>query len=206
MYLWNRQFILDPGRWAEGVGAILAAVEVINSKSDHHVDAWAPASVGAPNAIGLSARVEAYAPFAEANAERLADPDVLSAVAAVGPCLISVEDRLSRIVHVAGDRGDVPSVFSAIGWQAHPSDLKASLGFAVQMADFMHSVHGHAVFVGASQWGMPNGLVMGTSFDSLAEFEAASDAVQTEGSFLDRLEGAIGRAETIESWVMRRVT
>jgi hypothetical protein len=55
-------------------------------------------------------------------------------------------------------------------------------------------------------WGTPNGITMIASYDSVAEFEAASDAIQAEGSFLDRMEaGAVGRAETIQSWVMRRI-
>ncbi|MBR13093.1 MAG: hypothetical protein CL442_08145 [Acidimicrobiaceae bacterium] len=206
MYLWNRQITFDLGRWAEGVATTLAAVELFNSKSATHTDAWMPASVGAPNVMGLSSRLEAFAPFAEERAGLLADPDVLAAVAASGPCVTEVEDRLSRIIHVAGERGDVPAVFSAVAWQAHPHDLRAAVAWATEMADHVHAVHGHPVFVGASQWGLPNGLILGTSYDSLAEFEAAGDAIQAEGSFLDRIERSAGMAETIQSWVMRRVT
>ena len=206
MYLWNRRFTLDTGRWAEGVGAIMASIEVINSKSSHPVDAWMPASVGAPNTMALSARAEAFAPFAEENAARLGDPDVLAAISAAGPCITEVEDTLARIVHVAGDRGDVPAVFSGVSWQAHPHDLKAAIGWAVEMADHLNGVHGHPVIVGASQWGIPNGLMMGTSYGSLAEFEVASDAIQAEGSFLDRIQSSAGMADTLQSAVMRRVT
>ncbi len=206
MYLWNRRFTLDTGRWAEGVGAIMASVEVVNSKSSHPVDAWMPASVGAPNTMALSARAEAFAPFAEENAARLSDPDVLAVISTAGPCITEVEDTLARIVHVAGERGDVPAVFSAVSWQAHPHDLGSAIGFAIEMADHLHGVHGHPVIVGTSQWGRPNGLVMGTSYASLAEFEAASDAIVAEGSFFDRIQSAVGMAETIESAVMRRVT
>ncbi|MEC9000420.1 MAG: hypothetical protein VYC56_09095 [Actinomycetota bacterium] len=206
MYLWNRRFTLDTGRWAEGVGAIMASIEVINSASSYRLDAWMPASIGPANTMALSARTEAYAPFAEENAARLSDPDVLAAIAAAGPCITEVEDTLARIVHVAGERGDVPAVFSAISWQAHPHDLKAAIGWAVEMAEHVYGVHGHPTFVGSSQWGRPNGLMIGTSYESLAEFEAASDAIQAEGSFLDRIQNAVGMAETIESAVMRRVT
>ena len=44
------------------------------------------------------------------------------------------------------------------------------------------------------------------NYDSIAEFEAASDAVLTEECFLERLKGAVGRPETIQSGVMRRIT
>jgi hypothetical protein len=55
-------------------------------------------------------------------------------------------------------------------------------------------------------WGTPNGVTMVTNYDSLTDFETASDAIQEEGSFLDRLEGSVGRPETIQTWVMRRIT
>jgi hypothetical protein len=48
-------------------------------------------------------------------------------------------------------------------------------------------------------WGTPNGVTMVTNYDSLTDFETASDAIQEEGSFLDRLEGSVGRPETIQT-------
>jgi len=113
---------------------------------------------------------------------------------------------LSRIVHVAGERGDVPAVSSLVSWQTHPADLRASLTHAVGMADYLHGVHGAVTSVGSSAWGTPNGIVVVSGYDSIADFEAASNAVQAEGTFLDRMESAVGIAESIQSWVMRRIT
>ncbi len=207
MYLWNRQFYIDTGRWAEGVAALMAATEIINEKSEYHSDVWMPASVGPPNVLGISARLERYAPFAEERAAMLSEPDILASIAAAGPCITSVQDFLTRIVHTAGERGDVPVVCSMVNWQAHPADLKKALVFAIELADYQHSVGGQTVVVGSSVWGQPNGITMIGNFDSLADFESASDAIQAEGSFLDRLEaGAVGMAETIQTWVMRRAT
>ena len=87
----------------------------------------------------------------------------------------------------------------------HPAELEGSIGFALGMADFQHELN-VATVVGASPWGRPNAVNMIFNYDSIAEFEAASDAVLTEESFLERLKGAVGRPETIQSGVMRRIT
>ncbi len=207
MYLWNRQFMVSPSKFFEGLGAITEAVAYTNANTAFPMDVWMPASVGTIGAVGLSARVDDFATFADEQAGRMADPEFQRLAGAVGPCLAqNPEDLLMRIVHVAGDRGDVPAVSSLVSWQAHPADLKNSIGFAVGMADYQHGVHGNTVVVGSSMWGTPNGVTMVTNYDSVADFEAASDAIQEEGSFLDRLEGAVGRPETIQTWVMRRIT
>ncbi len=208
MYLWNRQFMFSPERFFEGIEALSAAIAYANTNSDYDFDIWMPAGVGTLGAAGVSSRVAEFAPFADDMAARAADPEFQALGRAIGPCLAqNPEDVLNRIVHVAGERGDVPAVSALIGWQAHPADLKKSIGFAVEMAEHQHGVHGQTVVVGSSMWGTPNGVMMVANYDSVAEFEEASNAIQAEGSFLDRMEaGAIGRAETIQSWVMRRVT
>jgi len=74
------------------------------------------------------------------------------------------------------------------------------------MVDHPHVPWDGGPLVGSSMWGTPNGVTMVTNYDSLTDFETASDAIQEEGSFLDRLEGSVGRPETIQTWVMRRIT
>ena len=207
MYLWNRQFFLSPARFWEGLEAIAEAVAYSNTNSDYDFDVWVPAGVGTLGAVGISSRVAEFAPFADEMAVRGADPEFQALGSAIGPCLAeNPQDLLSRIVHVAGERGDVPAVSSLVSWQAHPADLRASLTHAVGMADYLHGVHGATTSVGSSTWGTPNGIVVITGYDSVADFEAGSNAVQAEGTFLDRMESAVGIAESIQSWLMRRIT
>jgi len=207
MYLWNRQFFVSPARFFEGLAAISEAVAYSNANSDYDFDVWVPAGVGTLGAVGISSRMAEFAPFADEMALRGADPEFQALGGAIGPCLAqNPEDILSRIVHVAGERGDVPAVSSLVSWQTHPADLRASLTHAVGMADYLHGVHGAVTSVGSSAWGTPNGIVVVSGYDSIADFEAASNAVQAEGTFLDRMESAVGIAESIQSWVMRRIT
>ena len=207
MYLWNRQFFVSPARFFEGLAAISEAVAYSNANSDSDFDVWVPAGVGTLGAVGISSRMAEFAPFADEMALRGADPEFQALGGAIGPCLAqNPEDILSRIVHVAGERGDVPAVSSLVSWQTHPADLRASLTHAVGMADYLHGVHGAVTSVGSSAWGTPNGIVVVSGYDSIADFEAASNAVQAEGTFLDRMESAVGIAESIQSWVMRRIT
>ena len=207
MYLWNRQFFVSPARFFEGLEAISEAVAYSNANSDYDFDVWVPAGVGTLGAVGISSRMAEFAPFADEMALRGADPEFQALGGAIGPCLAqNPEDILSRIVHVAGERGDVPAVSSLVSWQTHPADLRASLTHAVGMADYLHGVHGAVTSVGSSAWGTPNGIVVVSGYDSIADFEAASNAVQAEGTFLDRMESAVGVAESIQSWVMRRIT
>ena len=128
MYLWNRQFFLSPARFWEGLEAISEAVAYSNTNSDYDFDVWVPAGVGTLGAVGISSRVAEFAPFADEMALRGADPEFQALGSAIGPCLAeNPQDLLSRIVHVAGERGDVPAVSSLVSWQAHPADLRLSL-------------------------------------------------------------------------------
>ncbi len=207
MYLWNRQFSLSPARFREGLEAISEAVAYSNANSDYDFDIWVPAGVGTLGTVGISSRVDEFAAFADEMALRGADPEFQALGGAIGPCLSqNPEDILSRIVHVAGERGDVPAITTLVSWQAHPAELRPSLAHAIGMADYLHGIHGATTSVGSSTWGTPNGIVIVSGYDSIADFEAGSNAVQAEGTFLDRMEGAVGIPESIQSWLMRRIT
>ena len=206
MYLWNRQFVVNPGRFFEGLSAIMEASAYTNSNLTYKTDVWTPALVGTVGAVGISSRVDDLAAFDEERTAMMSDPGFQEIAGRVGSCLAAnPEDTLWKIVHVAGERGEVPGVSAIVTWNADPADLEASIGFAVEMAEYQNGVHGKPVVVGTSQWGRPNAVNMVMNYDSVADFEAASNAIQAEGSFLERLKGAVGRPDSIESWVMRRV-
>ena len=207
MYLWNRQFVVDPGKFFEGGAGIVEVTEYLNSMGTHKSDVWLPAMVGTVGTVGVTTRTESLALFDEERSAAFSDAGFQEMAGRVGNCLAAnPEDTMWRIAHVAGERGDVPAVSSVVNWDAHPAELEGSIGFAIGMAEFQHELNGTTVVVGTSQWGRPNAVSMILNYDSIAEFEAASDAVLAEGSFLERLKGAVGRPETIQSGVMRRIT
>ena len=207
MYLWNRQFVVDPGQFFEGVAGIVEVTEYLNSTGSHKSDVWLPTLVGTVGTVGLTTRVESLAAFEQERSAAFSDAEFQEMAGRVGSCLAAnPEDTMWRIAHVAGERGDVPAVSSVVNWDVHPAELEGSIGFAIGMADFQHELNGTTVVVATSQWGRPNAVNMILNYDSIAEFEAASDAVLAEGSFLERLKGAVGRPETIQSGVMRRIT
>jgi hypothetical protein len=208
MLLWNRQLTISPDSLNAGMAGMMDAITHVNSVSDYEFALWAPV-LGTFGRVGISARCEDFGPFADEMAERGAQDEAFRAkVDAVGPCMAgNPEDTLWQILHVAGEMGVLPNVLTYIRWQAAPSQLMVAIEFAAGMADFSSGVTGATTTVSACQWGYPNGIGLITGYDSVSAQQAASTAVGADSGFAERLAASadIGRPETIETGVLRRI-
>ncbi|MBI03856.1 MAG: hypothetical protein CL468_07465 [Acidimicrobiaceae bacterium] len=208
MLLWNRQLTISPDSFNAGMAGMVDAVTHVNSVSDYEFALWAPV-LGTFGRVGISSRCEDFGPFADEMAERGVQDDAFRAkIDAVGPCMAgNPEDTLWQILHIAGEMGALPNVLTYIRWQAAPSQLMAAVEFATGMADFSSGITGATTTVSACQWGYPNGIGLITGYDSVSAQQAASIAVGADSGFAERLAASadIGRPETIETGVLRRI-
>jgi len=208
MLLWNRQLTISPDSFNAGMAGMVDAVTHVNSVSDYEFALWAPV-LGTFGRVGISSRCEDFGPFADEMAERGVQDEAFRAkIDAVGPCMAgNPEDTLWQILHIAGEMGALPNVLTYIRWQAAPSQLMAAVEFATGMADFSSGITGATTTVSACQWGYPNGIGLITGYDSVSAQQAASIAVGADSGFAERLAASadIGRPETIETGVLRRI-
>jgi len=208
MLLWNRQLTISPDSFNAGMAGMVDAVTHVNSVSDYEFALWAPV-LGTFGRVGISSRCEDFGPFADEMAERGVQDEAFRAkIDAVGPCMAgNPEDTLWQILHIAGEMGALPNVLTYIRWQAAPSQLMAAVEFATGMADFSSGITGATTTVSACQWGYPNGIGLITGYDSVSAQQTASIAVGADSGFAERLAASadIGRPETIETGVLRRI-
>jgi len=208
MLLWNRQLTISPDSFNAGMAGMVDAVTHVNSVSDYEFALWAPV-LGTFGRVGISSRCEDFGPFADEMVERGVQDEAFRAkIDAVGPCMAgNPEDTLWQILHIAGEMGALPNVLTYIRWQAAPSQLMAAVEFATGMADFSSGITGATTTVSACQWGYPNGIGLITGYDSVSAQQAASIAVGADSGFAERLAASadIGRPETIETGVLRRI-
>jgi hypothetical protein len=208
MLLWNRQLTISPDSFNAGMAGMVDAVTHVNSVSDYEFALWAPV-LGTFGRVGISSRCEDFGPFADEMAERGVQDEAFRAkIDAVGPCMAgNPEDTLWQILHIAGEMGALPNVLTYIRWQAAPSQLMAAVEFATGMADFSSGITGATTTVSACQWGYPNGIGLITGYDSVSAQQRASIAVGADSGFAERLAASadIGRPETIETGVLRRI-
>jgi len=208
MLLWNRQLTISPDSFNAGMAGMVDAVTHVNSVSDYEFALWAPV-LGTFGRVGISSRCEDFGPFADEMVERGVQDEAFRAkIDAVGPCMAgNPEDTLWQILHIAGEMGALPNVLTYIRWQAAPSQLMAAVEFATGMADFSSGITGATTTVSACQWGYPNGIGLITGYDSVSAQQTASIAVGADSGFAERLAASadIGRPETIETGVLRRI-
>jgi len=208
MFLWNRQLTIRPDSFKAGVAALVDGVAHVNSVSDYEFSLWAPV-LGTLGQFGVSARCEDFGPFADEMAERGASDEVFGAkLDAMGSCMAgNPQDTLWDVLHVAGEMGDTPNVCAVVRWQAAPHQLMSAIQFGIGMADYVSGISGSTTTVSATNYGYPNGICLITAYDSVADFQTASLAVNADGGFAELLAASesVGRPETIESVLIRRI-
>jgi hypothetical protein len=208
MFLWNRQITISPDSFNAGVAGLVDAVTHVNSVSDYEFSLWAPV-LGTLGQFGVSARCEDFGLFADEMAARGAGDETFRAkMDAMGSWMAgNPQDTLWNILHVAGEMGDVPNVCSVIRWQAAPIQLMSAVQFGIGMADYASGISGSTISVSASNYGYPNGICLIGAYDSVADFQEASLAVNADGGFAERLASSesVARPETIETALIRRI-
>ena len=153
--IWNRGFLMDPGRQAEATGALVAVTEAINAVSDYGYNLWETV-VGTQGEYGGSALVPDIEAF---NSGALmhddADGEALSALAAaVNDCVGErPEDSFWNVAHVLGEWSEVPAYVTNILHRPPLSQLGPLTGASIGVAERFHEVTGAPITVCTSVMG-----------------------------------------------------
>ena len=208
VYLYNRQLTIKPDSLRAGSAALVDAVSHLNANSSNQFALW-QGLLGAPvGTFGASCRIDSYGDFTDEVARLYAEDEAyVDKVETMGTHMDgSATDSLWNIVHAVGEQGEVPNVCSVVRFKVIPAELKAGMAMAVEMVDFFHSIHGAPMTASMSMWGEASAIGIIGGYESVQQFEEGSRAVQSEGSFFDRLEAnAVGIPGSNMHGVMRRI-
>ena len=210
MQIWNRVFLMEPGRQAEATGALVAVHEAINAVSDYGYNLWETV-VGTQGEYGASALVpdiEAFTSGALMHDD--ADGEALGALAAaVNDCVDErSEDSFWNVAHVLGEWSEVPAYVTNIFHRPPLEQLGPLAGASIGVAERFHEVTGAPITVCTSVMGTGPSVRLIVGWDSLADWAAETARGMTDSGFQERLGTAAaipGVTLMAESNVMRRL-
>ena len=147
MKLWNRVFLMDPGRQGEATAALVAAHEAVNAASDHGFNLWETV-VGLQGQYGASALVpdiEAFTSGALMHDD--ADIDQLERLGSAVNDLVDgrPEDSYWDVRHVLGDWSEAPAYATNVIHHAPLPQLGPLAAAAIGVAERLHEVVGGPV-------------------------------------------------------------
>ena len=210
MKLWNRVFLMDPGRQGEASAALVAAHEAINGMSGYGYNLWETV-VGTQGEYGASALVTDIDAF-DSGESIYADADL----EAMGPLVTAVNDCVSGrpedsfwdVSHTVGDWSETPAFVTNVIHRAPLPQMGALTGIAIGVADRLHDVTNTPIIVCTSVMGTGPSVRLILGWDSLGGWSDGTARGMADPGFQERIGVAAalpGVTLLAESNVMRRL-
>ncbi len=192
MKLWNRVFLMDPGRQAEASAALVAAHEAVNAVSDHGFNLWETV-IGPQGQYGASALVpDIDAATSGALMHDDADADELGRLAGAVNDLVAgrPEDSFWDVRHVLGDWSATPAYVTNVIHHAPLPQMGALAAAAIGVADRLHEVGGAPITVCTSVIGTGPSVRLIIGWDSLSAWDEGTAAGMADPEFQERAAAA----------------
>ena len=155
MKIWNRVFLMNPGRQGEASAALTAAHEAINGMSDYGYNLWETV-VGTQGEYGASALVPDIDAF-DTGEPMHPDADLEAMgplAAAVNDCVEGrPEDSFWDVSHTVGDWSEAPAFVTNVIHRAPLAQMGSLTAAAIGIADQLHGVTNTPIIVCTSVMG-----------------------------------------------------
>ena len=210
MKLWNRVFLMEPGRQGEASAALVAAHEAINGMSDYGYNLWETV-VGTQGEYGASALVPDIDAFDSGELIHAgADLEAMGPLAAaVNDCVDGrPEDSFWDVSHTVGDWSETPAFVTNIVHRAPLPQMGPLAAAAIGVADQLHEVTDAPIIVCTSVMGTGPSVRLILGWDSLSDWSEKTARGMADPGFQERVGGAAalpGVTLLAESNVMRRL-
>ena len=210
MKIWNRVFLMDPGRQGEASAALVAAHEAINGMSGYGYNLWETV-VGTQGEYGASALVTDIDAF-DSGESIYADADL----EAMGPLVTAVNDCVSGrpedsfwdVSHTVGDWSETPAFVTNIVHRAPLPQMGPLAAAAIGVADQLHEVTDAPIIVCTSVMGTGPSVRLILGWDSLSDWSEKTARGMADPGFQERVGVAAALPDVTllaESNVMRRL-
>ena len=210
MKLWNRVFLMEPGRQGEASAALGAAHEAINGMSDYGYNLWETV-VGTQGEYGASALVPDIDAFDSGELIHAgADLEAMGPLAAaVNDCVDGrPEDSFWDVSHTVGDWSETPAFVTNIVHRAPLPQMGPLAAAAIGVADQLHEVTDAPIIVCTSVMGTGPSVRLILGWDSLSDWSEKTARGMADPGFQERVGVAAalpGVTLLAESNVMRRL-
>ena len=210
MKLWNRTFLMDPGRQGEASTALVAAHEAVNAASDHGYNLWETV-IGPQGQFGASALVPDIEAFTSGSLMHDdVDFDELGRLAAEVNSLVDgrPEDSYWDVRHVLGDWTEVPAYATNVIHRAPLPQVGPLTATAIGVAERLNEVTGAPITVCTSVLGTGPSVRLILGWASIAAWEEGTAAGMGDPEFQDRIAAGAslpGVTLVADSNVMRRL-
>ena len=210
MKIWNRVFLMDPGRQGEASAALIAAHEAINGMSDYGYNLWETV-VGTQGEYGASALVPDIDAFDSGEPIHVdADLDAMGPLAAaVNDCVEGrPEDSFWEVSHTVGDWSKTPAFVTNVTHRAPLPQMGPLTAAAIGVADQLHEVTDAPIIVCNSMMGTGPSVRLILGWDSLGRWSEDTASGMADPGFQERVGAAAalpGVTLLAESNVMRRL-
>lgn len=174
------------------------AVEVtgmVNDLTDMNVNLWGTRFGYPVGTVAWATIVEGRAQLAEETAKLTANNDYLDVVTkALGWATGPAQDIFRKVIH--GGPGDAPpavgSVASITQAVATTGKLPEAMAWAIDMATHASAVTGNQVNVLMNAYTDFGGMAFISTVPDMAAADAASDALESDAGYIEKLGGAAG--------------
>jgi len=210
MKLWNRVFLMEPGRQGEASAALVAAHKAINGMSDYGYNLWETV-VGTQGEYGASALVPDIDAFDSGELIHAgADLEAMGPLAtAVNDCVDGrPEDSFWDVSHTVGDWSETPAFVTNIVHRAPLPQMGPLAAAAIGVADQLHEVTDAPIIVCTSVMGTGPSVRLILGWDSLSDWSEKTARGMADPGFQERVGVAAalpGVTLLAESNVMRRL-
>jgi hypothetical protein len=210
MKLWNRVFLMEPGRQGEASAALVAAHKAINGMSDYGYNLWETV-VGTQGEYGASALVPDIDAFDSGELIHAgADLEAMGLLAAaVNDCVDGrPEDSFWDVSHTVGDWSETPAFVTNIVHRAPLPQMGPLAAAAIGVADQLHEVTDAPIIVCTSVMGTGPSVRLILGWDSLSDWSEKTARGMADPGFQERVGVAAalpGVTLLAESNVMRRL-
>ena len=210
MKLWNRVFLMEPGRQGEASAALVAAHKAINGMSDYGYNLWETV-VGTQGEYGASALVPDIDAFDSGELIHAgADLEAMGPLAAaVNDCVDGrPEDSFWDVSHTVGYWSETPAFVTNIVHRAPLPQMGPLAAAAIGVADQLHEVTDAPIIVCTSVMGTGPSVRLILGWDSLSDWSEKTARGMADPGFQERVGVAAalpGVTLLAESNVMRRL-
>jgi hypothetical protein len=193
MYLFTRRIVVSPAHVRAGMAHAIAMTEYVNQKTNLEVSLFQVLQ-GAPlGTLMFAYRTESFASSLESVDGLVGSDEYLAKIEdGAGYFVGNAEDRLARILHIAGEVAGPPAAASVVSAVVEVPQVAKAMAWSLELADYTADLSGVPVALLVSDFGQ-YGTVSWLSYgQSVAQLEQAQEKTNSDPGFLQRLSDSQG--------------
>lgn len=188
MYLFTRRVLVNPAHLRKAMKHAAEMTQYVNEETDLEVSLYEVLQGAPQGTLSWAYRTESYAASLDSLDAFIRSDEYLKKVEKGAEYFLgNPEDRLGEFIHGAGEITGPPAVAGIVTASMEVPQAGAAVAWAVSLADYNANLTGIPVAVVTSNFGEYGTISWISYAESLAQFEAAGQKMNTDPGFIQRL-------------------